>query len=182
MPPKSKKLANTKTSTSSSDSAFLVAAPYLYIGPRISTSASFLSSHHITHVLSIGATPQSSLPNVTYHRLSLSDDHTSSIDQVVADASKIIDAVAATPSGRVLVHCSAAVSRSPTIVTAYLVTKQGMPLKAALGLLVAARPAICPNPGFIAQLKALELKTHGCCSLDVDALPPRKIDRATMFK
>ena len=56
-----------------------------------------------------------------------------------------------------------------------------MPLKDALGRLVRARPAICPNPGFLAQLKDLELRTRGKASLDVSALPAKKMDRVALF-
>lgn len=178
MPPK-KKAAASKSG--SGDAAILVDPPYLYLGPRTSASPSFISTHAITDVLSIGASPPSTVPNVKYHRLSLSDDPGSSIDQVVAEASNIIAAVAATPAGRVFVHCSAAVSRSPTVVAGYLLTRKNVPLKDALGRLVRARPAICPNPGFLAQLKDLELRTRGKASLDVSALPAKKMDRVALF-
>ncbi|KAF5373322.1 hypothetical protein D9615_007423 [Tricholomella constricta] len=80
----------------------------------------------------------------------------------------------AAKKGKILVHCSAAVSRSPTIVAAYLMKHCGMTLKDALGLIVRARPAVCPNSGFIQQLKELDLKLHGSLSLEVESLPSRK--------
>lgn len=58
--------------------------------------------------------------------------------------------------GRVLVHCVQGISRSASIVTAYLMMVQGASLTHALGLMRAARPIAQPNPGFMRQLKALE--------------------------
>ncbi|KAJ6608643.1 protein-tyrosine phosphatase-like protein [Mycena sp. CBHHK59/15] len=171
-----------RNSTSTGDTAVLIKAPYLYLGPRTSASASFVAAHGITHVLSIGSTPPSTLPGVEYHRLSLSDDLSSPLDKVISGANDIISAVAAMPSGRILLHCSAAVSRSPTVVAAYLVSKCQMSLKAALGVIINARPAVCPNTGFLAQLKELEMTLRGECSLDVDILPAKKTDRVAMFK
>ncbi|KAJ3825203.1 hypothetical protein F5878DRAFT_707211 [Lentinula raphanica] len=53
----------------------------------------------------------------------------------------------------VLVHCQAGVSRSATIVAAYLMHSRKMNVEEALGLVRKARPEIDPNPGFIAQLE-----------------------------
>ncbi|ETW75889.1 hypothetical protein HETIRDRAFT_330519 [Heterobasidion irregulare TC 32-1] len=178
MPPKRKAAASK---SGSGDAAILVDPPYLYLGSCTSASTSFLFAHAITDVLSIGASPPSTVPNIKYRRLSLSYDPGSSIDQVVAEASDIIVAVATTLAGRVFVHCFAAVSRSPTVVAGYLLTRKSVPLKDALGRLVRARPAICPNPGFLAQLKDLELRTRGEASLDLSAFPAKKTDRVALF-
>ncbi|KAJ7116011.1 protein-tyrosine phosphatase-like protein, partial [Mycena epipterygia] len=107
--------------------------------------------HGITHVLSIGSTPAAILPKITYERLSLTDSPSSSISEVSSKANGIIVA-AAKSGGKILVHCSAAVSRSPTVVAAYLMTHCDMSLREALGLLILARPAVCLNAGFLAHL------------------------------
>ncbi|KAJ3489786.1 hypothetical protein NLI96_g1875 [Meripilus lineatus] len=161
--------------------AILVDAPYLYLGPRSSASPSFLTKYHITDVLSIGSTPPSTLSHITYHRISLSDDAEAPIDHAVSAASEIITTIASHPPRRIFVHCSAAVSRSPTLMAAYLMKNRGMSLKEALGRLITARPAICPNPGFIAQLKHLEITIYGRSSLEVDVLPAKKGDRLQLF-
>lgn len=56
----------------------------------------------------------------------------------------------------VLVHCSAGVSRSPTLAVAYLMLKRGMHFNDALARVVAARPCACPNLAFTAALSALD--------------------------
>lgn len=170
-----------------SDAVSLVLSPSLYLGPcSAASSHSFLTANSITHVLSVGSTPAKTVDGVTYHRLSLNDSQSSSITKVSDDACKIIDS-AINPKGKggrgkILVHCSAGISRSPTLVTAYLMRAHGMNLKAALRQVLKARPQVSPNPGFLDQLKRLELELYGSTSLEVDALPLRERDRLALFE
>ncbi|KAJ7715727.1 dual specificity phosphatase [Mycena maculata] len=160
----------------SGDAAVLILALHLYLGPRTSASSAFISTHAITDILSIGSTPPTTVSGVTYHRLALADDVGASLDTVSA-ANAIITSVAQTQAQRILVHCSAAVSRSPTIVAAYLMSKHDMSSRSALHIIVTARPAVCPNADFVAQLKSLENVLRGECSLDMDVLSAKKTDR-----
>jgi protein-tyrosine phosphatase len=59
-------------------------------------------------------------------------------------------------SGCVLVHCNAGVSRSVTVVVAYLMKTKNMSLKQALDLVKTKRPTMCPNEGFQTQLQTYE--------------------------
>jgi atypical dual specificity phosphatase len=128
----------------------------LYLGPVSATSNdAFLKRQDITHVLSIGKSPASHFEGITYERLSLTDEEDSSISAAVDKACDVIDAVAVA-KGNVLVHCSAAISRSPTIVAAYLMKRQGMTLRDSLMRLVDARGVVSPNPGFLRQLAEME--------------------------
>ncbi|KAL2866107.1 dual specificity protein phosphatase family protein [Aspergillus lucknowensis] len=144
---------------------------FLYIGP-VSTASDlkFLQAHEITVILSIGKSPRrvdegirtaDGLKTMTYHRLSLLDDPDADITRCVDQACEILDH-ARSSGAKVLVHCSAAISRSPTVVAAYLMSSQGYTLQQSLDILTAARPAISPNPGFLSQLQQLEAKllTH----------------------
>jgi protein-tyrosine phosphatase len=56
------------------------------------------------------------------------------------------------------VHCAAGVSRSATIVIAYLIMKKNMTCEEALKFARSKRPIIDPNPGFISQLIKFEKK------------------------
>jgi Leucine-rich repeat (LRR) protein len=56
----------------------------------------------------------------------------------------------------VLVHCSAGISRSPTIVASYLMRKFDLTLQAALHLMRTKRPICQPNAGFMRQLADYE--------------------------
>jgi hypothetical protein len=61
---------------------------------------------------------------------------------------------------RVLVHCYAGISRSATVVLAYLIKYQGMSLREAWAHTQKRRPIINPNEGFQAHLKLFE---HAPC-------------------
>lgn len=163
------------------DVAVLTVPPYLFLGPYTSASRSFIDSVGITHIISIGRAPACpDHPNVQYHRLQLLDKDMSSIFAASDKANQII-ADARERGGRVLVHCVAGVSRSPTIIAAYLVSRCSMSLRDALALLVRARPAVCPRPGFIAQLRELERRVTGRCSLDVSELPGSRQARLALL-
>ncbi|XP_045926317.1 dual specificity protein phosphatase 13-like [Micropterus dolomieu] len=58
--------------------------------------------------------------------------------------------------GRVFVHCLMGVSRSATLVLAFLMIVEGLRLQEAVA---AVRPHrdICPNPGFLQQLRSLDM-------------------------
>jgi len=56
-------------------------------------------------------------------------------------------------SGGVLIHCAAGVSRSATIVCAYLMATENLTLTEAIEEVRKCRPCICPNHGFKKQLQ-----------------------------
>ncbi|TFK66376.1 phosphatases II [Pluteus cervinus] len=203
--------ASKPASSSSEPAAVLIFSgppTPIYLGPRSAASNStFLKTHNITHVLSIGSSAHRAVQGVTYTRLMLNDSIESSIGKVCDDACAVIDSINGKsnsnasqiqPEGEqstdsdtkqkrlnqqstpkpILVHCSAGVSRSPTIIAAYLIKRQGLTLKQALGLMIRARPIVCPNSGFLEQLKEMEIEARGECSMqDVDELPKKKEDR-----
>ena len=173
----------------STEAASLILPPSLYLGPcSAASNKAFLTANSITHVLSVGSTPADKVDGVTYHRLSLNDSPTSSISKASDEACKIIEAAVTSKAkgggskGKILVHCSAGISRSPTLVVTYLMKSQKMPLKAALRQVVSTRPQALPNPGFLQQLKRLEEELFGSVSLDVDELPKREKDRLALFE
>ena len=56
-------------------------------------------------------------------------------------------------SGKVFIHCKAGVSRSATITIAYLMKKYKLTYEEALMYVRSKRSIICPNAGFVKQLK-----------------------------
>ncbi len=64
--------------------------------------------------------------------------------------------------GKVLVHCAMGLSRSASLVLAYLMIHEGMTLGEAIKA-VAQHRNICPNSGFMEQLRDLD-KTQHCQS------------------
>jgi len=178
-------MGKRQASKAPQDPVSLVLPPSLYLGPcSAASSKPFLTGNAITHVLSIGANPSAKVEGVTYHRLSLSDSVSSSISKITDAACEVIDGAIASKkgTGKILVHCSAGISRSPMVVAAYLMKRKGMTLKAALRQIIQVRPQISPNAGFLQQLKDVEMELYGSCSLEVDELPKREKDRLALFE
>ena len=57
---------------------------------------------------------------------------------------------------KIFVHCAAGMSRSPTIVIAYIMWKNKLSLNKAIKFVKEKRPLICPNDNFMNQLKIFE--------------------------
>lgn len=66
--------------------------------------------------------------------------------------------------GVVLVHCNAGVSRAAAVVIGFLMNSERLSFARAFSLVKNARPAACPNPGFMEQLHKYQeqiLKANG---------------------
>ena len=169
-----------KTTKVNSD-AVVEVLPSLFLGPRSATRSAVVHALRITHVLSIGSSPSCTLSNVVYQRIPLPDaDESIDISDVCNAATEAI-AAARSSGGIILVHCSACVSRSPTVVTAYLMKAESMTLQDALGRLIRARPAINPYQGFFHQLREMEKEYRGSYSLEAESLPSTKLARVALF-
>ena len=89
-----------------------------------------------------------------YKRVAVYDASTSDL---LAHASAVVTFIAtALIHGSVLVHCQHGVSRSPTCVAFYLMSRQAMTLEEAMTCMKATRPAIEPIPAFRKQLQDYE--------------------------
>jgi len=71
----------------------------------------------------------------------------------------------------VLVHCKAGVSRSASVILAYLMEYCAYSLKDAFLMMVRLRPLITPNPGFMQQLATYEKEV---CSASTPSIDMRK--------
>ena len=60
--------------------------------------------------------------------------------------------------GCALVHCNAGVSRAATVCIAFLIKHKEMTVNEAFTYLRSKRPAVCPNAGFLSQLKTFHEK------------------------
>lgn len=187
MPKKSKPggVSAPQTASKNKDAGTLILPPFLYLGPRSATSSSsFLTrpDHVITHILSIGAQPSVPLsPDIIYQYLPLNDSGELDISDTVSAAITFISSAESSKKGKVLVHCSAGISRSPTIIAAYLMKEKGMTLREALGMVINARPAACPRPSFMRQLNALDMEMHNAESLGVLELPRKRETKLALF-
>ncbi|KAF6745368.1 phosphatases II [Ephemerocybe angulata] len=86
------------------------------------------------------------------HQISLDDDPDADILVHFPPSIAFIGSELAKGRG-VLVHCQAGISRSATIVAAYLMKTRNLNPQAALKMVRDARPIISPNPGFLEQLE-----------------------------
>ena len=70
----------------------------------------------------------------------------------------------------VLVHCHRGVSRSATVVIAYMMKFKNIGMLEAFNFVKIQRPIIDPNFGFLIQLQAFEeqilISKHESCSID----------------
>ncbi|KAL2856284.1 protein-tyrosine phosphatase-like protein [Aspergillus pseudodeflectus] len=77
-------------------------------------------------------------------------------DQVNAGKESGVDTSTRQDQGRVLVHCNQGVSRSGSVVVAYIMKYLSLPYAAALLTARQSRPVIAPNIGFEYQLRMWE--------------------------
>ncbi len=117
----------------------------------------FLKENKITHVVSIIdrkiSTAAIVYNNITQLHISLLDDENKPIGKYFQECVVFIK-TGLESGGAVYVHCFAGISRSPTIVAAYLITSMRISAKDALEIIRKERPVIDPNIGFRAALEA----------------------------
>ena len=125
----------------------------LYLGTyKDALNLTFLQDHDITHIVNASKERNFYPHRIKYRSIYIDDTPESDISAYFEPTSKFIDK-AICASGNVLVHCMAGISRSSTLVVAYLVSKKSMTLDAALELVREKRPIVEPNSGFMEQLK-----------------------------
>ncbi|XP_042320072.1 dual specificity protein phosphatase 15 [Sceloporus undulatus] len=114
-----------------------------------------LSRHNITHIISIHESPQPYIPGITYLRIVLPDTPEANIKKHFKKCIHFIHSCRL-HGGCCLVHCLAGISRSTTIVLAYIMTVTQASWREALEAVKVVRPVANPNPGFRQQLEEYE--------------------------
>lgn len=118
--------------------------------------------HNITHIISVISgdeviPPQYTTSPYTHLQVPINDSADANIIQYFPDCNDFIDsAKTAEAPGNVLVHCAQGVSRSVTIVLAYLMYKHKLSVNQAIYAVRRKKADIGPNHGFIIQLKLYE--------------------------
>lgn len=84
--------------------------------------------------------------------LRLNDSSSSDIAMYIYTAIDFIESAIAS-KGKVLVHCLKGISRSASLVIAYLMWKRDMGVRQALAFVQRARPSVNPNGDFLVQLR-----------------------------
>lgn len=126
--------------------------PGLYLGSfRDAKDTVQHTENKITHILSIHDNSRPLLMDKVYLCLPVSDSPTQNISQYFSACNDFIHD-ARTKGGNVLVHCLAGVSRSVTIVVAYVMTVTDLGWRDSFNAVRGARSCASPNCGFQRQL------------------------------
>ena len=111
----------------------------------------------MTHVINVSVEHQCPFPErIKYLHIELEDVEDVSLKDHFEEAIRLIESAFEYTANRVLVHCNLGISRSSTIVLAYLMKTYNATLVEAFKFLRHRRPVVCPNIGFIRQLVDFE--------------------------
>ncbi|KAL0577895.1 hypothetical protein V5O48_004090 [Marasmius crinis-equi] len=136
--------------SSSSPSVDQVVDDQIFIGNLASAKAPEVRERlGITHILSVCQDFHSTGPN--HLSICVADSEYEDILIHLPKACKFIQS-ALDEGGRVLVHCVMGVSRSTTVLAAYLMQSRRISPTAALRIIQKCRPCVLPNYGFLKQL------------------------------
>ncbi|KAL7267385.1 hypothetical protein RUND412_010030 [Rhizina undulata] len=125
------------------------------IVPNLFLTEQNIISRNITHVVSIfegRVNLPSTNPPLKQLHIRLNDY---SSEDILGELSRTTDFIreALDGGGRVVVHCLMGISRSPTVVAAYLIATKGLSAGEAVQQVKNRRGRVCPNMGFLLQLE-----------------------------
>lgn len=129
-------------------------ADHIYLGSdAVAKNRETLRQNGITHVLNcVGfVSPEYFKKDLVYKTLWLQDSPSEDITSILYDVFDYFEDVRE-QGGRVLVHCCQGVSRSTSLVIAYLMWRDGQSFEDAFQYVKAARGVTNPNMGFACQL------------------------------
>lgn len=128
---------------------------FLYFGSQdIACDPNILNALQITDVLSIGVTVPK-YNNCMYKFIEAYDVPSFNMNNIFNDCFLYIENIRLT-GRRIFIHCNAGISRSPTIVIAYVMKHLKIDFEHAFELVKETRSTIKPNAGFLSQLKAYD--------------------------
>ncbi|KAG8084557.1 hypothetical protein GUJ93_ZPchr0010g9893 [Zizania palustris] len=137
-------------------------ADHVYLGgDAVAKNRDILRKNEITHVLNcVGfVCPEYFKSDLIYRTLWLQDSPTEDITSILYDVFDYFEDVRE-QGGRVFVHCCQGVSRSTSLVIAYLMWREGQSFDDAFQLVKAARGIANPNMGFACQLLQCQKRVH----------------------
>jgi hypothetical protein len=122
----------------------------------------------VTHILSLGIEPVGVgiRDSFTHKSVSIADSIKANIYDHFLECLEFIETARKSPSSAILVHCHAGISRSATIVIAYMMWKYDMAMDDAYSVVSAARPRVQPNHGFLSQLSVFHWRLSAARSPD----------------
>lgn len=138
--------------------------PGLYLGPYASAGKKNLAKLEqtgITHIICVRQEIEKNFikpnfePQLKYLVITLADSCIEALIPKIKETKDFIDSCFAS-GGKVLVHCNDGMSRSASLVIAYLMQKYGLDFKKALNHVQSRRFCVQPNDGFEQQLREFE--------------------------
>ncbi|KAL6188111.1 hypothetical protein ACLB2K_039505 [Fragaria x ananassa] len=137
-------------------------AEHIYLGSdAVAKNREVLRKNGITHVLNcVGfVSPEYFKNDLVYKTLWLKDSPSEDITSILYDVFDYFEDVRK-QNGRVFVHCRQGVSRSTSLVIAYLMWREGQSFQDAFQYVKAARGVTNPNMGFACQLLQCQKRVH----------------------
>lgn len=137
-------------------------AEHVYLGgDAVAKDKDILKQNGITHVLNcVGfVCPEYFKSDFVYRTLWLQDSPSEDITSILYDVFDYFEDVRE-QHGRVFVHCCQGVSRSTSLVIAYLMWRKGQSFDDAFEYVKAARGIADPNMGFACQLLQCQKRVH----------------------
>ncbi|KAG1371650.1 protein-tyrosine-phosphatase MKP1 [Cocos nucifera] len=137
-------------------------ADHIYLGgDSVARNRDILRQNGISHVLNcVGfVCPEYFKSDLVYKTLWLQDSPTEDITSILYDVFDYFEDVRE-QGGRVFVHCCQGVSRSTSLVIAYLMWREGQSFDDAFQYVKAARGIANPNVGFACQLLQCQKRVH----------------------
>lgn len=158
--------------------------PYLYLGnEQDAKNCDILEKKGIYYILNVTKNipfynSTNSMSNVSsgtagpfcYKRIAVNDCENQNLKNHFEEAFDFIDQ-AKLKNHKVLVHCQAGISRSPTIVIAYLMSRFNLEMNDAYNQVKKVRPIIGPNLIFMSQLMDFEINLRGKKSSQTGVTP-----------
>jgi protein phosphatase slingshot len=164
--------------------------PNLYLGDAtIARSKYFLENNNIHGIINATTNEPNAYPeSYEYLRININDEPSEQIRSFFQDIFEFIRRHHS-HGHSVLVHCQMGISRSATLVIAYLMIDGHKTLGEAFQQVKGVRQQIDPNDGFIRQLRELEISLFGqtmtlkritCLDLSIDESPKVVMDHVLM--
>jgi len=137
--------------------------PWLFLGSvGDALDRDRLQSNSVTHILNAAKECDSGSPlsdadfgGLVYKKLNLVDHSDEPIVGVFEEAFEFIEE-AKRMRGKVLVHCQRGISRSATLVIAYIMKTEALTLESAFASVRAKRSIVNPNLGFVLTLQGYQ--------------------------
>lgn len=147
--------------------------PFLYLGSAVDArSASKLSVLGVSRILNVSDSARfEDDPRIVLKHIPVSDFGDTNLAPVFSACNEFI-AAAKSEGATILVHCRHGQTRSPTVVLAYLMEREGMSLKEAYHLMSTARPRVAVHEAYFEQFRQVEISRYGANSLSQDDVGP----------